>query len=166
VRHRGFSPELEAIAAAWFERVSSADWWPPNGKPVAASTCGVWRSTNAHGVEAAIKPARTYGIGARAAAHEKIASDLAFVLGLPVPPVLLLQRPSPPRWCAVSAWAFSEAQPLAPGASLPTRAVSALAALAAFDFWIGAADRSLRNVVVDGEGSHRNRSPPSIMSRA
>jgi hypothetical protein len=93
------------------------------------------------------------------AAHEKIASDLAFKLLLPVPPVLLWDRSDATatqhRWCCISGWAFDGARKFQElGGNVPIdhrgRAQEALSAMVAFDTWIGAEDRNDGNLIIDG----------------
>jgi len=84
------------------------------------------------------------------AAHEKIAADLAFDLGLPVPPVVLWERPiaepRQQRHASISAGAFPRASvwaavaPLLVPRLLPE--LSAVAsAMAVFDTWVANTDR-------------------------
>jgi hypothetical protein len=93
------------------------------------------------------------------AAHEKIASDLAYHLGLPVPPVMLWERADASdtehQWCSISAWAFPGARKFGEVGTVPEqnrgRAAAALSAMTAFDAWIGVEDRNNDNLIIDGD---------------
>jgi len=91
------------------------------------------------------------------AAHEKIASDLAYHLGLPVPPVILWDRGEDcesERYVSVSAWAFSpalswqEAQDQLTDA-LKSQAAPIVSAMLAFETWISAEDRKSDHLLVN-----------------
>jgi hypothetical protein len=87
------------------------------------------------------------------AAHEKIASDLAFDLGLPVPPVVMWRRrqvsvPEQEALCAVSLvpfepvhkWQHVEATPAARD-RLASGLAAAASAMSVFDTWLDNRDR-------------------------
>ena len=95
------------------------------------------------------KPGHDHPDNAFTAATEKIAADLAYVLGLPVPPVTLWDRGDgepAPRWVAVSAWAFeqpltwTQAEP-ALNAAQKAQLVRPASAIIPFETWIDAQDR-------------------------
>ncbi len=108
---RNFSPELEKLATEWAEAESpiTTDEWLDLGvfggseaKPIKVQRV----SDKRNGIA---KPCKLDPAVAHAA-HEKIASDLAYHLGLPVPPVILWDRKDdalPQRYVCISAWAFS-----------------------------------------------------------
>jgi len=91
------------------------------------------------------------------AAHEKIASDLAALLDLPIPPVTLFKLegvlPQDPRtklpgtpFVCVSAWAFPSCDEWAKHVAVITEeekasTIAALSAVWVFDSWISADDR-------------------------
>jgi hypothetical protein len=98
------------------------------------------------------------------AAHEKIASDLAALLELPIPPVCLYIMPEPLPVCrhtrqpgdpyiAVSAWAFTSCDPWATHAAVLTEpekksVIAPLSAMWVFDSWISAEDRDANKHVM------------------
>jgi hypothetical protein len=80
--YRGFSSQLERLAAEWIKKSLTADTWKPNGKRFGgeSQTIGV---TNGPRNDVA-KPGRRLdggNVGICYAAHEKIVSDLAYHLG-------------------------------------------------------------------------------------
>lgn len=107
---RNFSAEIEALADIWSASVMTTDQWVPTGRAwgTNSSPLEVGNRNNVRGVA---KPGRLIGDKCLRAMHEKIVSDLAYVLGLPVPPVILWDRGAghDDRYCAVSAWAFGGA---------------------------------------------------------
>jgi hypothetical protein len=92
-------------------------------------------------VDAVSKPAKGDGIAAR----EKIVADLAYLLGLPVPPVTLWNTGGG-TYAAVSAWAFEKPSTWGhvkgsfPGAAAAAL-VPAMSAMLPFEAWIDAQDR-------------------------
>ena len=97
------------------------------------------------------------------AAHEKIVSDLAFALGLPVPPVVLWDRGEGgeghvrDRNCAISAVAFAKFVEWPTALPTLTYAQKEMArysagAMRAFDTWIAASDRKDSHVLVEDDG--------------
>lgn len=95
------------------------------------------------------------------AAYEKIASDLAYELRLPVPPVQLYKRPDAPdgeeNRCCVSLVMYDEVHNLGQVDRLPSplaaeidEALAEESGIAAFDAWIGNQDRSNRKNTLIG----------------
>jgi hypothetical protein len=123
--HRGFPPEIETLASAWSAIAVTQEAWKPNGRTFGgeSQTIGV---TNGARNDVA-KPGRILLNDQTRicyAAHEKIVSDLAFHLRLPVPPVVLWERADANatqwRWCSISAWAFPGARKFSElGANIP-----------------------------------------------
>jgi hypothetical protein len=162
---RRFSAEVEARAKAWREAVST-DWpWADRGKPgeVGGVTQGYF--IDCEGIAGFAKPSRSTD-PVPTAAQEKIASDLAYDLRLPVPPVLLWDRGERNdglhRYCAVSLVPFDPANkwgailriPTTRDRLLPGFALAA-SAMVAFDTWIGNSDRVNDGnlIVTEGAGS-------------
>ncbi len=96
------------------------------------------------------------------AATEKIVGDLAFVIGLPVPPVTLWDRgaaPGSPQFVAISAWAFQQPFTWAQIEALLTRdqlrqLIRPASAMIPFEVWISAEDRqNAGNVLIGIEPS-------------
>jgi hypothetical protein len=125
--------------------------WGSNNAPVQ-----VRRASGDLGVQ---KPGKPSPDNPYTAATEKIVSDLAYALGLPVPPATLWDRGSSagaPRFVVVSAWAFNA--PVNWGQAQASLSpdqrnfmIRAASAMVPFEMWIGAQDRQNdSNVLVDG----------------
>jgi hypothetical protein len=160
--YRSFSPALEALAATWRQEVVTQLPWrivePERVMPGEARTFFV----TAGEVDGFAKPGRNQPPVSEhpRAAHEKVAADLAFELGLPVPPAVLWDRrgatSEQERYVAISALPFAPAVPWrsvlrAPEllARLLPRLGRAASAMAVFDSWLGNADRvNAGNVVL------------------
>ena len=107
------------------------------------------------GCRAACKPA--FGAnGTARGAHERIASDLARGLLLPVPPVCLWTNPATQDLFAISAWAFGQALTWGEVATrlsavFMQNVAATFSAMRVFHSWIGDADHNGNpgNVVVD-----------------
>ncbi len=118
------------------------------------------------------KPAGRKPDGCPRAAHEKIASDLAYDLKLPVPPVVLWQRattdPSEETCCCISAIPFDAPHKWGQIEAVPTtaarlaKAFSAQAsAMSVFDAWVDNRDRLNAGNVVASEVAWRDLSRDS-----
>ena len=146
---RAFSPELETLAGAWAANASTADGWQDDGF-FGGSESNPFKVSvgNLSGIA---KPGRKKTDNICRAAHEKIASDLAFELKLPVPPVILWDMGEPSdatreRYVAISAWAFPQPLPWGQGTAALTdqhtlEASQVMSAMQAFETWISAGDR-------------------------
>ncbi len=152
---RDFSRELEALSDVWSTSPTTTDIWTPTGRswPTDSRPIEVKNQNNIRGVA---KPGAVRNDKILRAAHEKIVSDLAYVLGLPLPPVTLWDRGEnfvDHRYCSVSAWAFpadAEWQIKRP-ALQPNQielARRTAGAMRAFDTWVGASDRKDNHVLV------------------
>lgn len=87
------------VAKAWRAEVVSSRQWrraPNQAGVIEGEATGFFVKTAGFGRRAYLKPAKDHPDSARhrRAAREKIASDLACDLGLPVPPAVLWNRPS------------------------------------------------------------------------
>ena len=85
---RRFPLQTEEIARFWRDAAFSAQKWNVVGE-VGAGESEALVVENEAGLRAVAKPALGADGKAFRGAHEKIASDLAFELGIPVPPVIL-----------------------------------------------------------------------------
>jgi hypothetical protein len=155
---RNFAPEVDQLAGVWSTAAITSDQWVPTGRKWGTNS-QPFEVRNQNNLRGVAKP----GDGAPSdkclrAAHEKIVSDLAYTLRLPVPPVTLWDRGDGVafRWCAVSAWAFQ--QPIEWHIQLPKLtpeqiklAGSAAGAMRAFDTWVGAQDRKNDHVLVSDD---------------
>lgn len=157
--YRSFETATEELATSWSTSVSTRDAWQDLGA-FGGSESKPFRVQSGQFIGLA-KPGERKGDGIARAAHEKIVSDLAYVLHLPVPPVILWDRGETPheRFVSISAWAFSPALSWDQAAARLTeqhKATSSevVSAMLAFEAWISAQDRKsdhlLTNVRSDG----------------
>lgn len=163
--YRRFSPELDEIAEAWAAEACTKDKWRVLG-PFGATESSPFRvSRDDDGLEGLAKPGVKKSDAIARAAHEKIASDLAYHLGLPVPPVILWDRGEDcesERYVSVSAWAFSPALSWQEVQGQLThahksQAAPIVSAVLAFETWISAEDRKSDHVLAKCCG---NGQPP------
>jgi hypothetical protein len=162
---RGFSLDVEDVAARWRASVETVEMWRHLELPeVEEGEGNGYPVQNVTGRRGYLKPCKLDRDVPRAA-QEKIASDLAYELILPVPPVILWRRLDaldgeedrvcislfPFRRTATWKRAITDANP-APGlvAQLVQAATIVASAMMPFDTWISHNDREDdRNVVVD-----------------
>jgi hypothetical protein len=104
-RYCRFEPREQRLAALWSQMVVSKDGWTL-GELIGRGESGARRATGPDGQAGIVKSAFWYEING--AAHEKIASDLAYMLGIPVPPVALWQHPDSGELYSISAAAFKQ----------------------------------------------------------
>ena len=156
---RNFQGLAAAVANTWAHcAIAPHTWrkgtreWGSNSKP--------FEVINEQGLVAVAKPGASVGDpDLRRAAHEKLASDLAFLLRLPIPPVTLCDEGDgfDEKYVAVSAWAFAKAEEWPKAAPNLTqermdRAEAVSSAIAVFETWIGASDRKPQHVLVNDDG--------------
>lgn len=159
-KFRNFPPELELLADIWSTSAITTDAWNPTGKKWGTNS-QPFEVTNQNNVRGVAKPGALINDRCLRAAHEKIVSDLAYVLGLPVPPVVLWDRGPAhvgDRYTAISAWAFAKAnewQVVKPrlNAAQIEAAKRIAGAIRAFDTWIAASDRKGDHVLVSDDGA-------------
>lgn len=101
-----FAPRELELWNDWSQSVLSTDGWVIAG-PVGDGESGSSFITRSDGLRGIAKPALQNGDMPRAA-HEKIASDLALEVGVPVPPVILWTDPLNKEHYAISAMAFEQ----------------------------------------------------------
>ena len=105
--YRRFAEADERIAARWSNQPEAIDQIDL-GLPIGRGEAGSFHATSDKGCRGACKPA--FGpTGIARAAHERIASDLARKLNLPVPAVCLWTNPVTGELFSISAWAFAQA---------------------------------------------------------
>jgi len=156
---RSFSKELEALADVWSTSATTSDSWTPTGRKWATNS-KPFEVQNQNNVRGVAKPGEIINDRCLRAAHEKIVSDLGFVLRLPIPPVTLWDRGENfvgDRRCAVSAWAFPKAVEWQHIATQLTAQQIEIAkrgagAMRAFDTWLAASDRKNDHVLVHDDG--------------
>jgi hypothetical protein len=157
--YRNFSAELEVLADVWSTSVMSTDTWNLTGKKWGTNS-QPFEVANQNNIRGVAKPGAIINDRCLRAAHEKIVSDLAYVLSLPVPPVVLWDRSEGhvgDRYAAISAWAFAKANEwqvvkprLKPAQTDAAKRIAG--AMRAFDTWIAASDRKGSHVLVSDDG--------------
>jgi hypothetical protein len=150
---------MEILADVWSTSVISTDTWNPTGKKWDSNSKPI-EVSNQNNLRGVAKPGIMINDRCLRAAHEKIVSDLAYVLGLPVPPVVLWDRGEAhagARYTAISAWAFPKANEwhvvkprLNPAQIEAAKRIAG--AMRAFDTWIAASDRKGDHVLVSDDG--------------
>jgi hypothetical protein len=149
INFRGFAPATAAIDKAWCECASSSDQWKSTGLGWGTNN-GPIQLQNSAGVLGVQKPGDARQLNnPHTAATEKIVADLAYCLGLPIPPITLCDRGAsagPPRFVCVSAWAFEQALQWGqaePGMTSAQRdaLLPWASAIMPFESWISAQDR-------------------------
>lgn len=104
--HRKFAAREQALAIEWGAEVLTGRIWTLGARVGAGESGSFWISRD-DGVRAIAKPAFQNGDVPRAA-HERIASELARLLDLPVPSVQLWFDPHSGEKYALSAFPFAE----------------------------------------------------------
>jgi hypothetical protein len=159
-KFRGFSAETETLADVWSTTIANTtDQWVPTGKVWATNSQPI-EVSNQNNLRGVAKPGNPIADKCLRAAHEKIVSDLAYVLGLPIPPAILWDRGEAhrgERYCVISAWAFPKAieWPHARAKLKPAQIELGkiiAGALRAFDTWVAASDRKDDHVLVNDDG--------------
>ena len=140
---RWFSAEVESLARFWREVVVDTNPW------VEVEAEPGFAHGEAAGFFVNCGPLDGYGKQSGAsfrAAHEKVAADLGFELGLPIPPVVLTEPDG--RLCSVSAIPFPGPQKWGTALQAPEsvsiltpRLLAASSAMEPFDTWVGNSDR-------------------------
>lgn len=154
---RQFNAEVSRYAAQWFDNPFEKGEWEPTGQVFGSEArpfVVVEKSTGMRGVA---KPGVGVLNNVPRQAHEKIASDLGFALGLPVPPVSLYPFTDPDgttRWTSLSLWAFPQAHTYAEAhgqnvldVEEQQRFNQIANACYVFDFFIDNADRHSGNML-------------------
>jgi hypothetical protein len=159
---RRFSPEQIAVCDEWFRCVETTDDWEDRGPVGEGESQSVRVQSKSIGLMGVAKPGLAVAKDTTCrAAHEKIAFDLAHVLKLPVPPVVLwgkdLGQPFA-RGRSISAWAFRQAKKWDEAqrlgiitAALLASAGPVVSAMRVFHTWISDTDRKSDHTQVDLE---------------
>jgi hypothetical protein len=152
---RCFLADVEAIAPDWRRETLTTLAWSSPGNPGEAGGQAQGFFVRCGSLTGFAKPSRQPNEPAGApprAVHEKIASDLAFDLRLPIPPVVLWHRnvssPDQETLCAVSLvpfqpahkWGHVEATPVARDRIASVMGAAA-SAMSVFDTWLDNRDR-------------------------
>jgi hypothetical protein len=104
-RYCRFEPREQRLAVQWSKTAVSVDAWTL-GDLIGRGESGARYIHRDDGLLGVAKNAVWYDINS--AAHEKIASDLAHEVGIPVPPVALWQHPPTGHLYSISAAAFRQ----------------------------------------------------------
>ncbi len=151
---RRFSAEVESLARRWSLAPTTPMDWLIDPAPIANEGAEGGFFVTSGRIRGYAKPRKRHAadpLGRPFAAYEKIVSDLAFLLQLPVPPVTLFERATAPgleaRHHAVSAvpfaglisWRKTLEQP-ATAAHVRQFTAPVMSAMAAFDTWVHAHD--------------------------
>ena len=161
--YRRFSDALEKTAEEWAEMTTSFDEWVNIGPYGCSESRPFQVERTRDGLVGLAKPGVVKMDRIPRAAHEKIASDLAYHLDLPVPPVVLWDRgeSEPARYVCISAWTFAT-QPftwhqaknfLTDDEKEDARRI--VSGMLAFEAWIAADDRKADHVLVNIDSSNR-----------
>jgi hypothetical protein len=156
-----YSASQKRLRDDWFGKVETTDKWSELG-PVGEGESESLRVSNPADQMAAIaKPGPNKGKENShfRAAHEKLAFDLACLVSLPVPPVLLWSEGLGPKYAvgrAISCWAFPQAkkwsEASAQGLLTPALKLTAsadISCMRVFHSWIGDTDRKPDHIIVD-----------------
>ena len=155
-KHRVFSAEANMLADQWSQYPVAPIAWAmdPGTRPMQGAEGGFWvTSPPWRGYAKPLDPRAADPKNRPIAACEKIASDLAYELGLPVPPVTLFERPKVPigqaRYHSVSAPPFVvvhrwDAVKVNRAAMriVDACAAPAMSAMVAFDTWLECEDHN------------------------
>lgn len=156
---RRFSDERCRLCDDWFAAVETNEAWTDQG-PVGEGESRSIRVANAAGLIGIAKPGPAVAANTVCrAAHEKLAFDLAHILELPVPPVILWGENMPATYVrgrSISAWAFqqamkwheADAKNLLSAASKDSVRAQA-SAMRVFHTWISDTDRKSDHTQVD-----------------
>lgn len=166
---RPYSDDVEGLAALWYGRCeTTGDDWKETSRAGDAGGEASGYFVTSGTLNGYAKPSKIDSNPKPypRAAHEKIAADLAFMLGLPLPPVLLQRWPAAPpqgdqRFVAISLrpflnvhkWEHITAVPaVAEQMKLELKPVAS--ALVPFDTWLDNGDRSNGgNLIVSKDGT-------------
>src|SRR5580698_10122434 len=86
---RRYDSHVEALSAECAQALLTDEPFAAIGTPVGGGTSAIPVKMQRSGLPAYVKPARIGPANGPDAAHEKIAADLGYRLGLPVAPVIL-----------------------------------------------------------------------------
>jgi hypothetical protein len=158
---RRFSADRLYICKDWFDRVETSEQWKDHG-PIGGSESQPTKVEliGASGFFAIAKPGPTAGSkdSVYRAANEKIAFDLAHLLELPIPPVILWYPDAVefPTGRCISAWAFAQSDSWDSANSkgvltkvLIDSAGPPVSAMRVFHTWISDIDRKSEHTQVD-----------------
>lgn len=156
--YRSFPSDVEAIAKSWAETALTADEWEDLGKFGNTESQPIRVRNRKNGLIGVGKPCKRDDNVCHAA-HEKIVADLAYQVGLPIPPVILWDRQDdalPQRYACISAWAFPNSFHWGEVEGILTTAQKdasrpIFSAIQPFETWISAEDRKREHVLVHAD---------------
>lgn len=152
---RTFLPDGEAVAREWRQRVETCEPWRPTSTAGDAGGEATGYFVTSGPINGYAKPSKLPGAHDPwwRSGHEKVAADLAFDLGLPLPPTVLHKWAKPPygdqRFVAISLFPWLYAHKWQVVARMPDIADkmkialrSVASALVPFDTWLDNTDRA------------------------
>jgi hypothetical protein len=153
---RAFSDELETTAATWAAAPTTNEAWVDSGER-GGTESNPFKVTVGN-LTGTAKPGEKKNDGVCRAAHEKIASDLAYDLKLPIPPVVLwdLGDAAPAhnrdRYVGISLWSFPQPLPWQQVVANLTddhksEASQVMSAMVVFETWVSCEDRKPDHVL-------------------
>lgn len=152
--YRHFSPDREALAKSWAEAAMTSEVWTSKEK-YKDTESKPFKAERSDGFLGLAKPGEPKGDDDAHAAHEKLASDFAYHLGLPIAPAILWDRGDgfATRYVSISAWAFDSCDSWDRlGATITVEQKIEIApvfsAMAVFETWISAGDRNKGDAVL------------------
>lgn len=160
---RRFSQERLDLCGQWFANIEVApDEWKELGPVGEGESQSLKVEHIPSGLIGVAKPGPPVGANdVCRAAHEKLAFDLAHVLDLPVPPVILWAKEMPGKYVrgrAISAWAFKQAMKWDHAAAKGLISIAAkdsvspvASKMRVFHTWISDTDRKSDHTQVDAE---------------
>jgi hypothetical protein len=156
-----FSAVQRRLRDEWFELLETPDDWTECGPMNDGESVSIRVQNSATGMRGVAKPGPSKGAEENhcRAAHEKLAYDLAYLVALPVAPVVLWHQGVPDQYKrgrSISAWAFQQAakwdEANARGKITPPSRESAgpiVSAMRVFHTWISDTDRKSDHAQVD-----------------
>jgi hypothetical protein len=155
-----FTAEQHRLRREWFDLTETPDRWKEldrlmgESDPVRAENCRTgMRGVAKPGLR---KAAQDYFCRA---AHERLAYDLAYLLDLPVSPVVLWREGAPDQYkCgrSISAWAFEQSETWKTADELGLISIARkqaarpiISAMRAFHIWIGDLDRNTSQIRIN-----------------
>ena len=157
--YRSFPSDIEECSKHWAGKVLTEAEWVDLG-PFGTSESKPFKVKSENN-EGLAKPGVKKTDDVPRAAIEKITSDLAYHLELPVPPVILWDRGDdnlPERYVCISAWMYD--QPMTWNEAKfsddeASRFAPTLSAMLAFEEWISAQDRKQEHVIVNSASTNQ-----------
>ena len=160
--NRRFPTEQMDLCNAWFNTIQTEDSWTELD-PIGEGESQAIRVKRSDGLIGVAKPGVPKSDNICRAAHEKIAFDLAHLLELPVPPVILWDRGAAHndnQYLSISAWAFQQSKKWTNAQQegiitdvSRTSALHVISAMRVFHTWISDTDRKTDHIQINLKSS-------------